>query len=43
MRDESICIEMSPRNAQQMERKRGYADLEPALAWEQWQIARIAE
>jgi hypothetical protein len=43
MRDESTCIAMTPRNAQQMERKRGYADLEPALAWEQWQIARIAE
>lgn len=43
IRDESTCIMMKPRDAQQMERKRGYADLEPALAWEQWQIARITE
>lgn len=42
IRDESTCIAMKPRDAQQMERMRGYADLEPALAWEQWQIARIA-
>jgi hypothetical protein len=43
IRDESACIAMKPRDAQQMERKRGYADLEPTLAWEQWQIARISE
>lgn len=43
IRDESGCIALEPRDAQQMERKRGYADLEPALAWEQWQIARMAK
>jgi hypothetical protein len=43
IRDGATSIAMEPRDAQQMERKRGYADLEPALAWEQWQIARIAK
>lgn len=26
--------------AQQLERSRGYADLDPALAWEQWKLVR---
>jgi hypothetical protein len=43
IRDESTCIAMKPRDAQQMERQRGFADLEPTLAWEQWQTARISE
>ncbi|MFO0583211.1 MAG: hypothetical protein U0229_13150 [Anaeromyxobacter sp.] len=37
---EAACIAMKPADAQAMERSRGYADLEPELAWEQWQIAR---
>lgn len=31
---------MDPREALGMERIRGYADIEPELAWEQWQIVR---
>lgn len=33
-------IAMEPRDAVQLERSRGYADIEPELAWEQWQIFR---
>jgi hypothetical protein len=33
-------VAMEPRDAQALERSRGYADLEPELAWEQWQIVR---
>lgn len=34
------CITMEHREAQEVERARGYADLDPELAWEQWQVAR---
>ncbi len=37
---ESPAITLKPRTAQAMERSRGYADIEPQLAWDQWQIAR---
>lgn len=40
IRDSSSCVAMEHRDAQRMERKRGYADLEPSLAWEQWQVLR---
>jgi hypothetical protein len=39
-RDASACITMEHRDAQLLERSRGYADLDPELAWEQWQVAR---
>lgn len=38
--DESPCIAMRQADAITLERSRGYADLEPELAWEQWQIVR---
>jgi hypothetical protein len=34
------CIAMEHRDARELDRSRGYADLDPARAWEQWQIAR---
>lgn len=40
VRDGGACIAMSPRDAQHVERSRGYADFEPELAWEQWQLVR---
>jgi hypothetical protein len=40
IRDESACIAMAPRDAQAMERSRGYADLDPELAWQQWRVMR---
>lgn len=37
-RDAAACITMSHRDSQKLERSRGYADLDPELAWEQWQV-----
>lgn len=34
------CVAMNHRDAQKFERQRGYADLDPELAWEQWQVYR---
>ena len=34
-----VCMAMQQRDAQQLERSRGYADIDPELAWEQWQLA----
>lgn len=34
------CITMQHRVAQEMERKRGYADIDPEQAWAQWQVVR---
>jgi hypothetical protein len=31
---------MEPRDAQKLERERGYSDLDPELAWEQWSLVR---
>lgn len=36
----SPCIAMERSDALSLEQSRGYADLEPCLAWEQWQIVR---
>jgi len=40
VRDGGTCVAMPPRQAQHMERVRGYADLDPELVWEQWQLVR---
>jgi hypothetical protein len=37
---DSTAIAMQARDALALERSRGYADIEPELAWEQWQIVR---
>ena len=37
---EGICMMMNHADAKQLERSRGYADLEPELAWLQWQVLR---
>ena len=34
------CMMMTHADAKQLERGRGYADLEPELAWRQWQVLR---
>jgi hypothetical protein len=39
-RDNGPCIEMKREHARAMERSRGYADIDPELAWGQWQIVR---
>jgi len=39
----SAAVAMQPRDVLALERSRGYADIEPELAWEQWQIVRSAK
>jgi hypothetical protein len=36
----ATCVTMEHRRAQEMERARGYADIDPELAWEQWCVVR---
>lgn len=36
----SPAIALEPRAVRELERSRGYADIEPELAWDQWQIVR---
>ena len=36
----SSAVMMEPRDVLALERSRGYADIEPELAWQQWQIVR---
>lgn len=43
VRDNGVCMAMEWKDAQKLERSRGYADLEPELVWEQWQVLRSAE
>jgi hypothetical protein len=38
--NEGVCMTMTHEDARDLERSRGYADLEPELAWQQWQIVR---
>lgn len=38
--NEGTCMMMTHADAKTLERSRGYADLEPELAWMQWQILR---
>jgi hypothetical protein len=37
---DSPCVAMKRADALNLERSRGYADLEPDLAWEHWQLVR---
>ena len=38
VRDGATCIAMTAHDAQQLERSRGYADLDPEHVWSQWQL-----
>lgn len=40
IRDGGVCMTMDPRHEQQLERRRGYSDLDPELVWDQWQLLR---
>jgi hypothetical protein len=42
IRDAAAVMAMEPRDAQKLERSRGYADLNPDFVWEQWQLLRDA-
>jgi hypothetical protein len=37
---QATCIAVEHRHAQEMERTRGYADIDPELAWDQWCVVR---
>ncbi|MDW5326177.1 DUF4261 domain-containing protein [Plantactinospora sp. KLBMP9567] len=37
---EGVCMMMTHADAKNLERSRGYADLEPELVWRQWQVLR---
>jgi hypothetical protein len=37
---EATCVAVEHRHAREMERARGYADIDPELAWEQWCVVR---
>lgn len=40
IRDNASAIAMTPTDAAKLEQSRGYADIEPERAWEQWQLLR---
>ena len=40
VRDACSCIVMTVAHARALAEKRGYDDIDPAHAWEQWQVAR---
>jgi hypothetical protein len=39
-RDAATCVTMAPARARALEQSRGWADLDPELAWEQWKLVR---
>ncbi|MBI1676320.1 hypothetical protein [Shewanella sp. DW31] len=41
IRDNAVCIMMPVSVISKMEESRGYLDLDPEYAWEQWQQARL--
>jgi hypothetical protein len=41
IRDGAVCMTMTVEMKMQLEEKRGYSDLDPEFAWEQWQVARL--
>jgi hypothetical protein len=42
IRDEAACTAMPHDVARTLELSRGYADIDPELAWDQWQVIRTA-
>ncbi|MGC3997750.1 MAG: hypothetical protein QM767_09755 [Anaeromyxobacter sp.] len=42
IRDKAVSIALDPRDARELERSRGYADIDPAIAWDAWQVFRGA-
>ncbi|MCQ4314415.1 hypothetical protein NAV33_21360 [Pseudomonas stutzeri] len=41
IRDNAVCMMLPASVKMQMEESRGYPDLNPEYAWEQWQTARL--
>ena len=40
MRDNCVCINLPLSEARKMAEARGYDDINPEVAWDQWQVAR---
>jgi hypothetical protein len=40
IRDKGVCMMLRVEHAQALAQRRGYNDLDPEHAWEDWQIAR---
>jgi hypothetical protein len=41
IRDGAPCVALTPQMAAEMDKKRGYPDLDAEYAWPQWQEARL--
>lgn len=41
IRDSAACIMGSSNEVQELEKTRGYSDIDPEFAWEQWQEVRV--
>lgn len=41
IRDSIPCVALKPEDREAVDRRRGYDDIDPETAWEDWQIARI--
>ncbi|MDP1823118.1 MAG: hypothetical protein Q8L48_07750 [Archangium sp.] len=38
--EKGVCMAMKPRDAQKLERSRGYSDIDPERGWDQWRVVR---
>lgn len=41
IRDQAPCVALTPDQRTTVDQRRGYPDIDPEHAWEDWQIARI--
>ena len=41
IRDQVPCVALTPDQRAAVDERRGYPDIDPERAWEDWQIARI--
>lgn len=41
IRDDAVCMTMTLDMKRALEEKRGYPDIDPGDAWNQWQVARV--
>jgi hypothetical protein len=41
IRDQIECIAMTPEQRAAVDERRGYMDIDPEQAWEEWQVARL--
>ncbi len=41
IRDQIECIVMTPEQRAAVDESRGYSDIDPEVAWDAWQVARL--